>query len=39
MCGVQIRPRGWHERTSSIGQYQRQMQLAASMAPAEYIER
>ena len=27
------------KRTGSIGQHQRQMKLAASMAPAEYIER
>ena len=39
LCDGQVGPCGWNQRTGSIGQHQRQMKLAASMAPAEYIER
>lgn len=35
----QVGPRSRYQRTGSVGQHQRQVQLAASMAPAEYIER
>jgi hypothetical protein len=35
----QVGPRGRYQGTGSIGQHQRQMKLAASMAPTEYIER
>jgi len=36
---VQVRPGGWNQRARSIGQYQRQMKLAASMSPAKHIQR
>jgi hypothetical protein len=36
---VQIRPHGRHERAGSIRQYQRQVQLAAAVNPAEHFER
>ena len=39
LCDGQVGPCGWNQRTGSIGQHQRQMKLAASMAPAEYVER
>jgi hypothetical protein len=39
LCDAQVGPSGRYQRTRSIGQYQRQMKLAASMAPAEDIER
>jgi hypothetical protein len=39
LCDRQVGPCGWNQRTGSIRQHQRQMKLAASMAPAEYIER
>ena len=39
LCDGQVSPCGRYQRTGSIGQHQRQMKLAASMAPAEYIER
>jgi hypothetical protein len=39
LCDRQVSPCGRYQRTGSIGQHQRQMKLAASMAPAEYIER
>jgi hypothetical protein len=35
----QVSPCGGYQCTGSIGQYQRQMKLAASVAPPEYIER
>lgn len=35
----QVGPRSRYQPTGSVGQHQRQMQLAASMAPAEYIKR
>src|SRR5512135_1096928 len=39
LCDWQVSPCGRYQRTGSIGQHERQMKLAASMAPAEYIER
>src|SRR3974390_1860109 len=39
LCDRQIGPRGRYQGTRSIGQYKRQMKLAASMAPAKYSER
>ena len=39
LCDGQVSPCGRYQRTGPIGQHQRQMKLAASMAPAEYIER
>jgi hypothetical protein len=39
LCDGQVGPCGWNQRTGSIRQHQRQMKLAASMAPTEYIER
>jgi len=39
LCDRQVGPRGRYQGTGSIGQNQRQMKLAASMAPAKYIER
>ena len=36
---MQIRPSGRHERAGSIGQHQCQVQLPATMAPAEHFER
>ena len=39
LCDRQICPRSRYKGTSTIGQYKRQMKLAASMAPAKYSER
>ena len=39
LCDGQVSPCGRYQRTSSIGQHQRKMKHAASMAPAEYIQR
>jgi hypothetical protein len=39
LCDGQVSPRGRYQGTGPIGQYKRQMKLAASMAPAKYIER
>jgi hypothetical protein len=39
LCDAQVRPRGRYQRTCSVGQYQRQMQLAAAVAPAQHRER
>jgi hypothetical protein len=36
---LQVRPGGRNKRARAIGQYQRQMKLAASMSPAEHIQR
>jgi len=36
---AQVGPCCRYQRTGSVRQHQRQMKLAASMAPAEYIER
>jgi len=36
---VQVGPRGRYQRAGSIGKYQRQMQFAAAMAPAQYVKR
>ena len=39
LCDRQICPRSRYKGTGTIGQYKRQMKLAASMAPAKYSER
>jgi len=39
LCDGQVSPCGRYQRTGSIGQHQRKMKRAASMAPAEYIQR
>jgi hypothetical protein len=39
LCDAQVGPSGRYQRTRSIGQDQRQVKLAASMAPAQEIER
>jgi hypothetical protein len=38
-CDDQVGPRGRYQGTGAIGQYQREMELAAPMAPTKYFKR
>jgi hypothetical protein len=38
-CDGQVGPRGRYQGAGAIGQYQRQMEFAAPMAPTKYIKR
>jgi len=39
LARAQIGPRGRNQRARTVGQHQGQMQLAASVAPAQHLER